>query len=278
MIISLLGTEEKLADGTLNILNACNYVVAVVVGSELPPIINGVLMDTVISVPAQGANKAISVHVTRNPTPTESETQPFSMPIGTGIRVLFIYFRHVVCVRPDKVYGYVTTGSKTGTLPTSTDDYIIGIVLGNNGQVTLKSDTIAMTLWIDESKLRIGYIIPGDTSASIAGTDPGTVSGYWQSQDPIWHEGTLITAGYWETVATYHPPYSYIDVEGYLVNVPGYYTYTYIWHDPVYSSGYWEYPPDIWIATGTTGQVSLIAISLADVMIGGIYVSRPLPA
>jgi hypothetical protein len=42
------------------------------------------------------------------------------------------------------------------------------------------------------------------------------------------------------------------------------------------SSGYWQPQEPVWIQTGVSGQISCCFISIADVMIGANYISRPL--
>ena len=97
---------------------------------------------------------------------------------------------------------------------------------------------------------------------------------YSDPGDPNYTTGTIITN---HDIVSYG---SYVGTE-----VPGssevFYTYVQTWVDPVYetqASGYWEYPAPYEVVTGTPGRVSAIAASIADTMIGGIYVSRPLIA
>lgn len=306
-----LGYETKTANGGITIPTDCNYVAAFVTGSELPPWINGIQMETKATVPAQGYNKAISLHV----LPVSlNEIVPFIME---GDSVTFIYIQNGVCTRPVVVKGYSAAGSVGGTLPSGTDDLVVGMVLGNNGQVTITTDGNALTLVEDSMTTRIGYRVPGDSSQTIATTDPGTTSGYWYTPPPIWHDTTtsvLITPGHYETTPVYHDYrsiYLYYNAPNYwygryLYSEPGdpnyitglvnlndnfglpyydgainissvFYTYVQTWIPPVYEtqqSGYWEYPPQQWVVTGTPGNVSAIVASIADTMIGGIFVPK----
>lgn len=303
----ILGSESVTANGSVIIPEGCVYVVAFCVGSVDPPYLNGNQMQTKASVAAQGILRSISIHVSAFPTVA---TLPFVM--NGADNITFVYLDDAVCTRGDVVQGYSeSTGNVTGNLPTSTNDIAFGMVLGSNGQVEIKGDTVALTLLDDQLTLRVGYIVPGDTVLTCLASDASTLSGYWYTPPPIWHDTTttiLVEAGHYEFNPVYHN-YWWVNVGGnywdeYQYNAPGdpeyiegthliqdnvyssqtpsngsFYTYPGVWVPDRYEtvpSGYWEYPPQVWIVTGVAGQVSAAFISVADVMIGGTYVGRPL--
>ena len=161
LLMSLLGTDNVTADGTVTIPEGCVYVVAVSIGTENPPYLNGNLMQTKGVVSAQGQLDAISVHTSTFPIVAEL---PFVMNFAS--RVVFFYLDDAVCARPVPVSGYSATGEVTGKLDTSTNDLVIAIVLGSNGQVLLKGDTVDFTLIYDTTTCRVGWIAPGDSALS----------------------------------------------------------------------------------------------------------------
>lgn len=301
--MSILGHDHVTANGSVTIPEGCVYVAALCVGTTDPPYLNGNRMDTRASVAAQGVLRAISIHVSTFPTVA---TLPFVMNGADSIT--FVYLDNAVCTRGDVVNGYSQSlGQVTGTLPTSTSDIVFGMVLGSNGQVQIKGDTVALTLLDDQLKLRIGSIVPGDTSLTCLATDTSTLSGYWYQPPAVWVDTTtsvLVEAGHYEfNPVAHYVTYVYIGysnnayyynayLDGVFQETIGqatymdpvgssytYYTYPGVWIPDRYetvASGYWSYPEPVWIETGVAGEVSAAWISIADVMIGGIYVSRPL--
>ena len=301
--MAVLGYDNKVNNGTVAVPDGCNYIVALCVGTVDPPYFNGALMQTYGSVPAQGNLKAIGVHIL--PNSYSGVTLPFVMNGADSIS--FIYLDDSVCTRVPPVQGYNASGSVTGDLATSTNDYVFGIVLGTNGQVLIKGDTVELTLVYDTSTCRIGYIVPGDSSLTCLATDENAASGKWYTP-PAYYVNTttsvLVEEEHYETTKVYHditwvykysafPGYDiyekYIDstATGTTQAVPQgnpapsnsyYYTYEQVWIPDRYetiSSGYWVYPPAEWVTTGTPGQISCIFISIADTMIGVNYISRP---
>lgn len=288
--MNVLGSDVLTADGSVTIPDGTIYVVAVGIGSESPLYLNGVLMETKGSVPATGVIRAVGMHVSRFPP---GIVLPFNLNGNTS--AIFIYLDDAICTRGKVIEGHSTSGTESGDLPTSsTDDIVIGVVIGEAGQVTLKGDGANFTLLLDTSLIRIGYIVPGDDSLACEGKSATVAVGYWQPQDPIKHPATLIEDGHYDKVTTRHDvtfvrvALGYYDqyIDGgfskrIFCNIwdptPADYYYniiTQVWQNPVYSSEWWEYPPPVWIPN-SPGQVSAIFISIADVMIGGIFVTRP---
>jgi hypothetical protein len=314
LFMALLGSDNKTADdGTVTIPEDCVYVVAVSIGTENPPYLNGNLMQTKGSVPATGQLSAISCHVSTFPTHQEL---PFVM--NGASRVVWFFLDDAVCTRPVPVSGYSATGQVTGTLDTSTNDIVICVVLGSNGQVLLTGDTVSATLIYDSTTCRIGYLIPGDSSMSCDASDEDVTSGYWY-YPPSYYTDTsssvLVTPGHYQTTAVYnrkyyayafynavtYPDYPYRYTQFTYVNPPGtttqdspagaigsssydgqqitlyeWYTYHQVWVPPVYetqTSGYWTYPDPVWVETGVPGEISCIFISIADTAIGSIHVN-----
>jgi hypothetical protein len=219
-----------------------------------------------------------------------------------------------VCTRPVPVSGYSATGQVLGTLDTSTNDIVICVVLGSNGQVLLKGDTVDATLIYDSETCRIGYLEPGDSSMSCDASDEDVLSGYWY-QPPAYYTQTtttvLVSEGYWKTTTIVNTIVGYYTGSVFVPNPPpGYTVYNYTeykngvfyanvqsltykgtsyssswntyvqtWIPPVYetqTSGYWTYPDPVWVETGNPGEISCIYISVADTQIGSVYVTRPL--
>jgi len=307
--MSVLGYENKTANGEVTIPTGCNYVVAVCVGSIDPPYLNGVLMQTYASVTAQGLLKAISIHILPN---SINQILPFVMNGADSIA--FIFLDDAVCTRLPAVSGYSASGSVTGDLVTSTDDIVIGIVLGSVGQVLLTGDSGSLTLVYDTLKCRIGYIVPGDSILTCLGTDEISSSGEWYYPPRYWVDTTtsvLVEPGHYVSTPVYNrlfwafmtksgtnwvygyyfyknPPgsttgpngtQSFATYQGQSWTISEWTTYVQTWVPDRYetqSSGYWVYPPREWVLSGTQGQISAAFISIADVMIGANYISRPL--
>jgi hypothetical protein len=222
--------------------------------------------------------------------------------------ITWVYLDDAVCTRADVVSGYDgTTGAKSEALFTSTNDLVLGMILGSNGQVTIKGDGVDFTALYDTTTCRIGHITPGDNSLTCEVADSATPSGYWYQPPAVWVDtstSVLVVPGHYEfnpvkNVVTYVYLYSkdlmdyyqeYLNgvSTGYVLTVltgaPApktriYYTYPGVWVPDEYEtieSGYWKYPPQVWIQTSAPGEISCAFISVADTMIGGIYVSRPL--
>jgi hypothetical protein len=252
------------------------------VGTVDPPYFNGALMQTYGSVAAQGNLKAIGVHIL--PNSYQAVTLPFVMNGSDSIT--FIYLDDSVCTRLPPIQGYSAAGSIGGSLATSTNDICFGIVLGSNGQVEIKGDTVALTLVYDTLTCRIGYIVPGDSVLTCLATDVGTLSGYWYTPPAVYVNTTtsvLVEAGHYvfNPVYNYYPGTWHIDYNGNKIwdTLPYvYYTYPGVWVPDRYetvSSGYWQTQDPVWVVTGTSGQVSACFISIADTMIGVNYISRP---
>lgn len=298
--MSVLGSDNVTANGTVTIPDGCVYVVALCAGSVDPPYLNGNMMQTVASVPATGLLTAVSIHVSTFPIVA---TLPYVM--NGADTITWVYLDNAVCTRADVVQGYSQSGQITGSLATSTNDLVLGIVQGSNGQVQIKGDGVALTLLDNTLKRCVGWIAPGDASLTCLATDASTVSGYWYQPPAVWHDTTtsvLVEAGHYEfnpvanyvtyvfdhRAATYDEYRRYVNGVyvswnrfeiGYVPSPSVYYTYPGVWVPDRYetvASGYWTYPDKVWVETGVAGEVSAAWISIADVMIGGIYVSRPL--
>lgn len=290
--MNILGSANKTADGSVTVPVGTLYAIAMVNGSVNPPVLNGNFMDPQASVPAQGVLKAVSIHTRALPMIGD-----LNFAMNGADEITFIFVDSAVCVRAVTVSGFnSSTGTVTGNLPTSAaNDVVFGIVIGANGQVTLKGDTVALTLVKDAAKHRAGYITPGDSSLTCEGYDPGTVSRYEYQPPAIRHPGALITSGYWQAIRINRYMTWACIVPGSLwyVYSDGVYAYsqstqpnwksgsyfadfTSVYVPAVYASDTWEYPPKQWIETGTSGQAAAAFISVADVMIGANYISRPL--
>lgn len=279
MAVTFMSYETFTAPaGTATVPFYCEAVVALVKGTTSPVILNGIDMVVRASMEETEGVPAVSIQ-----TMTVPLTQP--QPYGfSGTSITFIYIKEAVSVRMGVVQEYSDLGTETQALPTSTNDMVFGIIVANNdaGQAEIKGDGTAFTAVVDEATCRMGYIEPGDSSLSVVGTAPTTVSGYWYQPPPVFHPAELIEEGYWTYSSVYHPAGWYLDP---LFGQPGhpaeyiylnvFYTTEKTWVEPEYSDSYWTYPTQVWVSTDELGKLSLLAISIADVMLYSTYVSRP---
>jgi hypothetical protein len=287
MAITVISSENVTVSGNITIPDTCTLVLALVYGSETPPIINGLNMIKVASTPAVGALPAVSIH--QYQSPLMLMTLPFLM---TGTYVRFVYLANAVTFRPGVLFGYSSVGSYTFDLTTTTNDMAFGIVSGFTS-VDMKGDTVALTYMDNNATNKTGYITPGDTALTCLATD-GSSSGYWQSQSPVYHPSVLIRAAWVENLtAIYHTyayryysaPYYYWteyrngvyyrDFYDSFLSHTSWTEYPQIYHPATYSSEYWSYPPPIWISTGTAGQCNACFVSISLTASGG-FISRPI--
>ncbi|HBF40542.1 MAG TPA: hypothetical protein DDW19_01815 [Anaerolineaceae bacterium] len=278
MGVSVLSSVSKTASsGTITAPGDCDYIVALVKGSTVPVVINGIAMTVKAAVEETEGIIPVSVQILR--LPLTLVAVPYSF-LGTA--VVFVYLAGGVCTRPDAVQEFVDSGSYAEDLDTSTDDQVFAIVASNSGPLTLTGDAGAFTLVINESTCLAGYVTPGDAVMSLAGSAPNTSSSYWYQPPRVWVEGELIEAAHWEYVGTWIPGQWVVDPlfgqpghPSEYVWVDGYYEYEAVWVEAEYSAGYWRYPPQVLVNESTPAKISLAAASIADVMVGSTYTSRP---
>jgi hypothetical protein len=277
MAVTYLSSELKTEkNGLVTVPVTCDYVVALVLGSILPVQLNGYSMTVKASVAAREGVPAVSIQTYRAPLKVQ---QPY---YTHGNHVAFAYLSGAVGARPLPLQSYSATGSITNGLATVAGEICFGAIAGTedstDGQVTLTGDTVAFTLFKDETLYRAGRITAGDTALTIVGVNPGADGGYWYQPPPIYHPSELLTEEYYEQVITYHPAV-YVPPVG---ETPGYWIPEWteretIYHPPVYSDAWWEYPSQEWVPSGTAGKLSVVAVVITDLQIGSSYVSRPVP-
>lgn len=272
MTVTYLSNELKTEkNGLVTVPVTCDYVVALVRGSTLPVQLNGYSMTVRAQVEETDGVPAISIQTYRAPLKVQ---QPY---YSHGNHTTFVYLSGAVGARPLPIQNYSATGTISISLEAVADEVCFGIVAGTvdstDGQVTLKGDTVAFTLFKDETLYRAGRITAGDASLEVEATSPGTLVSYWYQPPKIWHPEVLEEEGYYEITSIYHPAY-YEPGEGW---VDAWTEYTSVWHEPVYSGGYWEYPAKVWTTSGAAGKLSLAAVMITDLQIGSSYVSRPVP-
>lgn len=295
MAITIISSETKTVDGNITIPDTCTLVLALVKGSETPPLINGVSMTKIASTPAVGALPAVAIHQYQAPLILIS--LPFLMTGCTYVH--FVYLATALTFRPGILAGYSATGSYTFDLPTTTNDMAFGICAGFTS-VDMKGDTVALTYLVNNTTDKVGYITPGDTALTCLATD-GSSAGYWQTQSPVYHPSVLIKAAWVENLTAISHTYSYDHGTSPNIYVREYRNGSYyqmlgpmeagqwswyqghspwveypqIYHPATYSTEYWEYPPPIWISTGVPGQVNACFCSISLSASGG-FISRPI--
>jgi len=278
MAVAVISSESKtVSSGTITVPLNCDYVAALVKGSTYPVALNGIPMTVKAAVEETEGVIAVSVQILK--VPLAGVAQPYSF---RGTAVVFIYLTDGECTRPDAVQVFDDSGSYSEDLATSTDDLVFAIAASDSGPVTMTGDTAAFTLVINESTCLAGYIAPGDAAVTIAGSAPAVVSSYWYQPPRVWVEGELIEEAHWEYEGTWVPGQWVEDPlfgqpghPSEYVYVDGHYDYTAVWVEAEYSAGYWRYPPKVLVNESTPAKISLAAASIADVMVGSTYTSRP---
>lgn len=276
MAVTYLSSELKTEkNGLVTVPVTCDYVVALVRGTTLPVQLNGYSMTVKAQVEETDGVPAISIQTYRAPLKVQ---QPY---YSHGNHTTFVYLSGAVGARPLPIQNYSATGTISSSLEAVADEVCFGIVAGTvdstDGQVTLKGDTVAFTLFKDETLYRAGRITAGDASLEVEATSPGTLVSYWYQPPPIYHPAVEESPGYYTYESTYHDGYWYDPGDGDLEYQPPYTTIDKIWHPAVYSDAYWEYPAKVWTTSGAAGKLSLAAVMITDLQIGSSYVSRPVP-
>lgn len=278
MAVTLLDYSTKtLQAGTVSIPFYTDAVAALVMGTIEPVILNGIDMTVKAAVAETEGVPAISIQFLRYPPTAEL---PYSYQ---GSEVTFVFLKDAISVRPDIIAKFSNVGSVTKNLLSSADDIVLGMVIGDNGQAEIEGDGVAFTNLVDNLLYRFGHLDPGDTSIAIEATTPNTVTGYWYQPPPVYHPEELISEGYYTYESVYHPGEWVEDPlfgqPGHpdeYVWVPAWYETVKIWHPPEYRDAYWTYPDQVWVEVGEAGKLSVCVISVANVMIGSVYTSRPL--
>lgn len=280
MAIAILDTDLLTASGNIVIPATCTMIHALVFGSELPPSIGGAVMSKIVSVPANTKVPAVSVH--QFIVTDDDVTVPF---VITGTHVTLYYTSGAGMYRSDVLLGNALSGILSGDLPAATTDLSIAILAGMIGATTIKGDTAAFTYDRNDTYLKTGHMVPGDTVLSCELKDVGVSAGYTIDGGSIHHDAVLIKAAWdtWDPVAHYvswNYLYSSAGSNYYgeydngvatgnrWVQIPGssvpagrsYTAYVLTHHDAVYTPAWDEDLPDTVVPGGEQAQVNGIVV------------------
>jgi len=290
MTLSVLSYVNKTASGTITIPASCNMIVAMVTGSEAPPVINGVAMQTKASIGSNGTAPAVSVHTYNVNEIYEATELPFTL-FGTSATFAFVDNGNFV---GQNVIFCQDEATCTEELATSSNDIVFGVVAGSIGPVSVTFDGNAPTYMDSSNAAKTCYATPTDSSQTVVAKDDGVSTGYYITTS-TWIPETLVSAGYWSYDPVLHiVQYYSVSIGGgqwneykredgvvtFLGVVPTpfdgtmtYYTYPGVWHPPVYTGGYYQYSKT-WVSAGALGQVSAAFISVSETG-SGVFVGRP---
>lgn len=278
MAIAILDTDLLTASGTITIPAGCTMIHALVFGSELPPSINGTVMSKIVSVPATTKVPAISAH--QYIVSDDDVSVPF---VISGTHVTLYYTSGAGMYRENVLLGNAASGVLSGTLPSATSDLALGILAGMIGPCTIKGDTVEFTYDRNDTFLKTGHLVPGDTSLDCEIKDAGVSTGYTIDGGTVHHDAVLVTAAYDSWEPEYHwVSWWYMTTVGYLANRYGeydngvftgntvlassapaghsYYKYILTHHPAVYEPAYDEELPDTFVPGGEQAQVNGIIV------------------
>lgn len=279
MTISILNIDLLTASGNITIPVGCTMIHALVFGSELPPSINGAAMSKVAGVPATTKVPAVSVHQL---IVTNTGVVPF---VISGTHVTLYYTSGAGMYRPNVLLGTSAAGILSGDLPAETSDLAIAILAGMIGPCTIKGDSVAFTYNRNDTYLKTGHLVPGDTVLSCELKDAGVSTGYTIDGGTIHHDAVLVT----EAKDSFDPVLHTVTFQydshntpwtldyyrkydnGVYTNmlttskgsVPPSYTYTayeLVHHDAIYAPAWNEDLPDINVPGGEQASVSGIIV------------------
>lgn len=186
MAIVELDTDLLTASGNITIPSGCTRIFALVFGSELPPSIAGSVMAKIASVPATTKTVAISIH--QFIVSEDNVTVPF---VISGTHVTLKYTSGAGQYRDNVLKGTATSGTLAGDLPAATTDLALAILAGMIGPCTIKGDTVAFTYDRNDTFLKTGWLVPGDTTLSGEVKDAGVSEGYTIDGGSIYHPAVL---------------------------------------------------------------------------------------
>jgi len=258
---------------------------ALVFGSESPPSINGTAMSKIVSVPATTKVPAISAH--QYIVSEDDVSVPF---VISGTHVTLYYTSGAGMYRENVLLGNAASGILSGALPSATSDLALAILAGMIGPCTIKGDTVEFTYDRNDTFLKTGHLVPGDTSLDCEIKDAGVSTGYTIDGGTIHHDAELISEAYdsWDPVyhwVSWRFLYSYTSATnvdysvygeydngvatGNKTTIPkggtppsghGYYAYVLTHHPAVYEPAYDEDLPDITVPGGEQAQVNGIIV------------------
>jgi hypothetical protein len=304
MAITILGSDTVTVNGTITIPEGTTYLLAVCTSHDGndPPYVNGNILKTITGVDEQGELPGISAHFQRYPL---VQTIPFVM--NGADTITFVYIEGVNS-NAEYLASYDADGSYSGDLTVDqTHEIVVAICAGLNGQVVMTGDAVALTYLYDSLTIRVGHIVPGDTTLSCVSNDGSAGSGYWY-YPPAYKvvSGTsnvLVEAGHYEFNPVYHwvnyvfdhttgsynffnkyDNGAYVETVLRLVSQPApsnfyYYAYPGVWVPDRYETVVtysWVYPEPVWVGDGDPGQISCIFLALSDVEPPSGHIARPL--
>lgn len=278
MSILILGTALLTASGNITIPANCTMIHALVFGSENPPSINGAAMSKIAGVPATTKVPAISAH--QYIVSDDDVSVPFAI---SGTHVTLYYTSGAGMYRENVLLGNAASGILSGALPSATSDLALAILAGMIGPCTIKGDTVEFTYDRNDTFLKTGHLVPGDTSLDCEIKDAGVSAGYTIDGGVIHHDAVLITPAYDSWDPEYHwVGWLFMYSIGYGMGQYGeydngvftgntifassapaghsYYKYIYHHHDAVYEPAWVEELPDIVVPGGEQAQVNGIIV------------------
>jgi hypothetical protein len=283
MAVSLISSVQVTESGNVTIPANCSAVYALVIGSDDAPEIAGISMTKIVGRDKTDKVAGVGVY------------QYIGDAVGT---VMFDnadadYIALLYVSGSDGYDKDVVTGTKsesvTGNLKTSTNSLAICVMAGMIGATAITGDATAFSYVVNETTVKAGWLVPGDSSLACVASDSGISTGYWIIGKTIHHDAVLLKEGYWS-----FEPVKHTVTWWYMQDLPNgyklygkydngvatgdtkasqsqpassvYYEYVHTWHEPVYQPAWDEKLPDVWVA----GQGAEAARSDNDPSMGGI--------
>ena len=118
-------------------------------------------MAKIQGVPGNSKVAAVSAH--QYIVSEDDVAVPF---VISGTHVTLYYTSGAGMYRPNVLLGNSMTGILSGDLPAATTDLALAILAGMIGATSIKGDTVAFTYDRNDTYLKTGHIVPGDTVLS----------------------------------------------------------------------------------------------------------------
>lgn len=286
MAVSLISSVQVTESGNVTIPANCSAVYALVIGGDDAPEIAGISMTKIVGRDKTDKVAGVGVY------------QYIGDAIGT---VMFDnadadYIALLYVSGSDGYDKDVVTGTKsesvTGNLKTSTNSLAICVMAGMIGATAITGDATAFSYVVNETTVKAGWLVPGDSSLACVASDSGISTGYWITGKTIHHDAVLLKEGYWSFEPVKHTVtwWYMADVgsDGYKrygkydngvatgdtkvsKTQPAssvYYEYVHTWHEPEYQPAWDEKLPDVWVAGGEKATVNACFVSIDPDMSG----------
>lgn len=285
MAVSLISSAQVTESGNVTIPANCSAVYALVIGSDDAPEIAGISMTKIVG--RDKTDKVVGVGVYQYAGDAVGAVT-FDNADADYIALLYVS-------GSDGYDKDVVTGTKsesvTGNLKTSTNSLAICVMAGMIGATAITGDATAFSYVVNETKVKAGWLVPGDASLACVASDGGISSGYWIIGKTIHHDAELLKEGYWSFEPVKHTvtwlymrdyPNGYklygkydngVDTGNTKVSKSQpassvYYEYVHTWHEPEYKPAWDEKLPDVWVAGGEKATVSACFVSIDPDMSG----------